>query len=58
MKSWQEDLLDFVPDKAMCENGIFRRIEDIEDAALALGFEYVTYGFRSHTPFSKRKLFR
>lgn len=53
MKSWQEDLLDLVPDKAMCEREIFRRVEA---AALALGFEYVAYGFQSPTPFSRPKI--
>lgn len=53
MKSWQEDLLDLVPGKAPCEREIFRRVED---AALALGFEHVAYGFQSPTPFSRPKI--
>lgn len=53
MKSWQEDLLDLVLDKATCEREIFRRVED---ASLALGFEHVAYGFQSPTPFSSPKI--
>jgi DNA-binding CsgD family transcriptional regulator len=53
MKSWQEDLLDLASGKAMCEREIFRRVEE---AALALGFEHVAYGFQSPTPFSRPKI--
>jgi DNA-binding CsgD family transcriptional regulator len=53
MKSWQEDLLDLVPDTVACEREIFRRVEE---AALALGFEHVAYGFQSLTPFSRPKI--
>ena len=50
MKSWQEDLLDVVPDKTICENGIFRRIEE---AALALGSSMWLMTFGRITPFDE-----
>ncbi|MEJ8825347.1 autoinducer binding domain-containing protein [Variovorax humicola] len=53
MKCWQEDLLDIVFDDATCELEVFRRIED---AALALGFDHVAYGFQSPLPFSRPKI--
>lgn len=53
MKNWQEDLLDLVADKGACERELFRRVED---AALALGFEHVAYGFQAPTSFSRPKI--
>lgn len=53
MNSWQEDLLDIVSDNVKCEVKLFKRIKD---AALALEFEHVAYGFQAPLPFSKPKI--
>lgn len=53
MQSWQEDLIDVVSEDATCEREVFRRLED---AAIALGFEHVAYGFQSPLPLSRPKI--
>lgn len=53
MKSWQEDLIDVVSEDATCEREVFKRLED---AAIALGFEHVAYGFQSPLPLSRPKV--
>jgi DNA-binding CsgD family transcriptional regulator len=53
MNGWQEDLLGIVFDQASGENEVFERVVD---AAVALGFEHVAYGFQSPLPFSRPKI--
>jgi DNA-binding CsgD family transcriptional regulator len=53
VKSWQEELLNLVPYKITCQREIFGRVEE---AALALGFEHVAYGFQLLTPLSRPKV--
>jgi DNA-binding CsgD family transcriptional regulator len=53
MNGWQEDLLAIVFDQASSQHELFARVED---AAAALGFEHVAYGFQSPMPFSRRNV--
>lgn len=53
MKNWQEDLLDLLFASSACEQEVFKRIEE---AAIALEFERVAYGFQSPLPFSRPKI--
>ncbi|MCW8167697.1 LuxR family transcriptional regulator [Verminephrobacter aporrectodeae subsp. tuberculatae] len=53
MENWQKDLIDMVFDDELCEREVFSRIED---AAIALGFEHVAYGFQSPIPLSRPRV--
>jgi LuxR family transcriptional regulator len=51
--NWQEDLLSIAFNSAGSEHETFKRIER---TAIALGFEYVAYGFQAPYPFSQQKI--
>jgi len=51
--SWQEHLLDLITEDARCEQKVFARVEA---AGIALGFDYVTYGYRAPLPVSNPRI--
>lgn len=52
MQAWQEDFLNFSPSNAQTEHELLMHVER---AAMALGFEYVAYGFQPSYPVNDPK---